>query len=349
MQPVIASTAGGISSFTESCLTHCAICLLVLMCLGCDRSGPRVELSTHVLDLGRGYPDQPLEGELALRNVGNETLVFEEPKAGSAWSIELSPLAVVPGGEARLKVSVVPNSTRRTYRFVLPLRCNDPNRPVVRIELRAERIDPVDGFQPIAPEVQLPVEPGQTVRGQLRLVPKPGITLLRYEPDEVRKIPGLTWQVTGKQTLTLEYTWECENANALDGTETLYLRIWYRTEDGKELRSDLLIPFRPRLIEPPVRVPRVVPALEVEDGLWRAIVYVAFRDESMRLRQVQVGKPWVVRQRDNQGRVVKCVIEASAPDGGMPPAADVLLFVEGTDEPYRVRVQPLPEHPDTSK
>ncbi len=348
MQPVIANTAGGIGSFTDSCLTHSALCLLILMCLGCDRSGPRVEVSTHVLDLGRGYPDQPLEGELALRNVGNETLVFEEPKAGSAWSVELSPLAVAPGGEARLKVSVVPNSTRRTYRFVLPLRCNDPDQPVVQIELRAERIDPVDGFQPITPEVQLPVDPGQTVHGQLRLVPKPGITLLRYEPDEVRKIPGLTWRVTGKQTLTVEYTWECEHANALDGTETLYLRIWYRTEDGKELRSDLLIPFRPKLIEPPVKVPRVVPALRVEDGLWRAIVYVTFRDERMQLRQVQVRQPWVVRQQDRHANAVTCVIEALVSGGAVPPATNVLLFVQGKDRPYTVRIEPLQERSDAS-
>jgi hypothetical protein len=68
--------------------------------------GPQLELSTHLLDLGSGKPNEVLRGTVLLRNTGSQTLEFSI--SGSCGCSEMDPRTgtINPGEESAIVVGV---------------------------------------------------------------------------------------------------------------------------------------------------------------------------------------------------------------------------------------------------
>ncbi len=101
-------------------------------------TAPRIELSTHRLDLGDGKPNETLRGQFVLSNAGAAPLTFTAVKhCGCA---ELAPRSgtIAPGGRRALKVGVeLPGHANSEKNTSIDVHSDDPNHPIVSCVLSA--------------------------------------------------------------------------------------------------------------------------------------------------------------------------------------------------------------------
>lgn len=105
-------------------------------------AAPRIRVEPSSFDFGRVKQQRTLRKEFRLLNLGERNLVIEQISGSCACSAAaLDVTSLTPGGSTPLRVSLETRDSSGEIEHQVLVRSNDPQTPLLKIQLRATVVD----------------------------------------------------------------------------------------------------------------------------------------------------------------------------------------------------------------